>query len=442
MTLEEILAQAQSLATEIEAFIANGSATAEDVTANEAKMDELKSLLAQKDAILAKQAKVEELAKIKSEAKSLQEKLQTKTAVLPIVEVKNEGQSKYFKSNEEAVKSAKHMLGLVGVAQYKDAVTYSNVDGGYAVPEAVVSGVNTLVDQYGVFRKYANVVKTNTMNYTFVKQYEGGSVTFVSEGGAITETNPINLTKVNLVPKKAAAYAQLSSELNDTALVNIADTIVNQLAVQYAKKEDQCGFIGDGTSTYGGMVGANYVHRQILEAAGGTWTNDTHKGYLGSAVVAAGNAWSEITAANLDAMLVKLATWANSGVFFCSKEFLNDVFVRLLDAPSGLIASDRSKALQLTWRGVPIVTTQVLPTAEANSQVPLIYADLASGSVLCDRADMQVDTTPLASDFLNDLITVRTKKSFDIVNHDAGNYNATAASRTKGSIVSLITLNS
>ena len=209
-----------------------------------------------------------------------------------------------------------------------------------------------------------------------------------------------------------------------------------------AKKEDQCGFIGDGTSTYGGMVGANYLHRQILEQAGGTWTNDTHKGYLGSAVVAAGNAWSEITAANLDAMLIKIAAWANNGAFFCSKEFANDVFLRLLDAPSGLIASDRTKAIQYAWRGVPIVTTQVMPTAEANSQVPLIYADLKASSVLVDRNQMVVDTTPDASDFLNDLITIRTKKRFGIVNHDGGNYHATAANRTKGSIVSLITLNS
>lgn len=445
MTLEEILAKIQELAAAIQEVITSETATAEQVTEAEGKMKEIEELEKKRDAILSKNKLQETSAKSAQSAKELLEKSQTKTTVLPNVEVKSEtNKSQYFKSNEDAINAAKAMLTFAGVKgyEYKYANTLNNVDGGYLVPEEVATSVNTLVDEYGVYRKYANVVKTSSANYTFLKQYEGGSATFVSEGGAITETSPLAVQKVNLVPKKIAAYARLSAELNDDAMINVADNIVNQLALAYAKKEDQCGFIGDGTSTYGGMVGATYVHRQILEAAGGTWTNDTHKSYLGAAVVAAGNAWSEITAANLDAMLIKIAPWANNGAFFCSKEFLNDVFIRLLDAPSGLIASDRSKALQLSWRGVPIVTTQVMLTAEANSTVPLIYADLKAGAVLCDRSQMVVDTTPDASDFLNDLITIKTKKRFDLVNHDAGNYHATAASRTKGSIVALINTNS
>ena len=441
MTLEEILAKIQELAAAVQSVLESETASAEQIAEAEGKMNEITELEKQAEVIKSKNAMLQKSKALQASVKDSQEKIKTKTAVLPNIEVKYSGKSKYFESNEQAVNAAKAMIGAARM-DYKYANTLNNVDGGYAVPDSVATGVERLVDEYGVFRKHAKVVKTDSNNYTFLKQYEGGTATFVSEGGAITETSPISIQKVNLVPKKIAAYARLSSELNDDALVNIADEIVNQLATQYAKKEDQCGFIGDGTSTYGGMVGANYTARQILEAAGGTWTNDTHKGYLGSAVVAAGNAWSEITAANLDAMLIKIATWANNGVFFCSKEFLNDVFVRLLDAPSGLVASDRSKALQLTWRGVPIVTTQVMPTAGANSQVPLLYADLSMGSVLCDRSQLVVDTTPDASDFLNDLITIKTKKRFDIVNHDAGNYHATAASRTKGAIVSLITLNS
>jgi hypothetical protein len=38
-------------------------------------------------------------------------------------------------------------------------------------------------------------------------------------------------------------------------VINMGDDLAGEIAYAFALKEDQCGFIGDGTSTYGGMQG-------------------------------------------------------------------------------------------------------------------------------------------------------------------------------------------
>jgi HK97 family phage major capsid protein len=47
----------------------------------------------------------------------------------------------------------------------------------------------------------------------------------------------------------------VSNELNEDAFVNLADDVAGEIAYAFAKKEDECGFVGDGTSTYGGIEG-------------------------------------------------------------------------------------------------------------------------------------------------------------------------------------------
>jgi HK97 family phage major capsid protein len=47
----------------------------------------------------------------------------------------------------------------------------------------------------------------------------------------------------------------MSTEIAEDAVIAIADWLVGEIAYAFASKEDDCGFNGDGTSTYGGMRG-------------------------------------------------------------------------------------------------------------------------------------------------------------------------------------------
>ena len=61
--------------------------------------------------------------------------------------------------------------------------------------------------------------------------------------------------RVRLTAKKLMVLTKYSNELNEDAVLNIGDDLAGEIAYAFALKEDQCGFIGDGTSTYGGIVG-------------------------------------------------------------------------------------------------------------------------------------------------------------------------------------------
>jgi HK97 family phage major capsid protein len=80
------------------------------------------------------------------------------------------------------------------------------------------------------------------------------SASFVGEATAGTESTQ-TFESVLLVAKKAMVLTTVSNELNEDAFVNLADDVAGEIAYAFAKKEDECGFIGTGTSTYGGIEG-------------------------------------------------------------------------------------------------------------------------------------------------------------------------------------------
>jgi hypothetical protein len=62
---------------------------------------------------------------------------------------------------------------------------------------------------------------------------------------------------VRLSTKKLGALAQALRDLIEDAVISVVDDMAQEQAYAFAKLEDQCLIIGDGTSTYGGIQGIN-----------------------------------------------------------------------------------------------------------------------------------------------------------------------------------------
>ncbi len=75
---------------------------------------------------------------------------------------------------------------------------------------------------------------------------------------------------MRLTAKKLMVLTKYSNELNEDAVLNIGDDLAGEIAYAFALKEDQCGFLGDGTSTYGGITG---VTTALLNVFAGTPAN-------------------------------------------------------------------------------------------------------------------------------------------------------------------------
>jgi len=131
----------------------------------------------------------------------------------------------------------------------------SNSAGGALVPEEFAARVIRLVENYGTFAA-SNVEKVTMTRDTMIipKRVTGTTAYFVGEGTAVTESEP-TYTNVQLIAKKLACGTRFSSEVVEDALVSIADAVATEFATSLSYKQDVCGWLGDGTSQYGGIGG-------------------------------------------------------------------------------------------------------------------------------------------------------------------------------------------
>jgi HK97 family phage major capsid protein len=129
------------------------------------------------------------------------------------------------------------------------------------VPEEMMNEIIVLRETYGVFRKECRVVPMGRDTLNWPRRTGGLTAYFMARRRRITESSA-SFDNVNLTAKKLGALTKLSTEIAEDAVINIADYIVDEIAYAFASKEDDCGFNGDGTSTYGGMTGPRWYAAQ------------------------------------------------------------------------------------------------------------------------------------------------------------------------------------
>ena len=103
----------------------------------------------------------------------------------------------------------------------------------------------------------------------------------------------------------------------------------------------------------------------------------------------------------------------------------------------GVTAAEvRAGALMPNFLGFPVVLSQKMPQVEANDAIPVVLGVLNRGVAFGDRRMTTVRFSEHIY-FTTDMIAVRGTQRVDIVVHDVGNADATAANRIPGPIVGL-----
>jgi HK97 family phage major capsid protein len=162
--------------------------------------------------------------------------------------------------------------------------------------------------------------------------------------------------------------------------------------------------------------------------------------------VASGNAWSEIVKTDLTALMARLPAYAHARGprWFCSSAFYFSVMERLIDEAGGNSRVDvvNGKATYY-YKGLPVELTQVLPSVESNSSIPLYLGVPELAGMFGDRRGITIAQSDEAvidgeSLFEQDEAAIKATERFDINWHDLGNASATAASRVAGPMVGLI----
>lgn len=290
--------------------------------------------------------------------------------------------------------------------------TTPNTSGGFLVPEELSQRIIDLRESYGVFRQNCFVQPMGRDTMVVPRRLTGVTIGPVGENptSGITQSTP-TWNQVRLTAKKAGGLVLMSTEISEDAVIDLADYLAEEFAYAFALFEDQCGFIGDGTSTYLGIRGLG----NILVAG---------QSLVGAVDAASGHdTFAEIDASDLATVMAKLPEYARMNAkWFCSAVALDLVFGRLMAAAGGNTIQDMAGGYGRSYMGYPIVVSQVLPTSTGDlSDLPMLYfGDLSKAATLGDRRDMRV--FPSEHRYMDtDQIGVRGTARFDIVNHDYGN---------------------
>ena len=303
-------------------------------------------------------------------------------------------------------------LSLIRTKGHSEGV---NSAGGFLVPEQFDNELITLREQYGVFRRNATIKPMSSDTLRISKRASTVTAYFVGEASAITESQQV-FDSVQLTAKKLGVVTTVSNELNEDAVINIGDDIAGEIAYAFSLKEDDCGFNGDGTSTYGGIVGlANALTDATYQVSDGGQTT-----YAG------------VTAAELAAGLRKLPAWAaqrNNIKVYCSKNAYHAIFERLALAAGGVTAAEFANGLIAPrWFGYTVEFAQVIPVSEQAGATFAYIGDLRQAAYFGDRRANSIAFSDSALNaFEQDEIAVRGTERFDIVCANVGGSTASGA---------------
>lgn len=329
--------------------------------------------------------------------------------------IKIDGRARHLKNAEEAYRFGRFIMAARGHRKSVDwcqsngiitkAHTESvNSAGGFLVPDEFETSLISLRERYGVFRRNAKNVPMSSDTKRMPRRKSTLTAYAVGEAAAGTESDQV-FDQVNLVAQKFMVLTTASNELNEDAIVNLGDDIANEIAYAFALKEDDCGFNGDGTSTYGGIVGVIPEIEGISSAAG-----------ISDAALSTG--YSDLTIANLMAFVAKLPAYADSPncKFYCSKAFYHAAIEQRVYQAGGVTNRElRDGTPTPTLFGYPVEFVQVMRKTYTADTIQCLFGDLSMAAYFGDRRQTSIAFSDSALNaFEQDEIAVRGTERFDI----------------------------
>mgnify|MGYP003143397326 CR=1 FL=1 len=290
-----------------------------------------------------------------------------------------------------------------------------NSAGGFLVPDEFERELISLREEFGVFRKEARNRTMQSDTLRIPRRSATLTANFVGEATAATEST-MTFEQVNLIAKKVACITTVSNELSEDSMINLADDVAGEISYAFAKKEDECGFTGDGSSTFGGILGVI----PTLEAGTNNVTFST---------TAAGRAdVTDLTDAEVSAFMALLPQFADtpSAKLYMHKGTWHAGFERLLATNGGTSGVERSNGFQPTFLGYPVVFSQVMPNMASSAGlsadgIVAVFGDLSQAASFGDRRQTTIQVSDSALNaFEQDEMAIRGTERFDINVHDIG----------------------
>lgn len=256
-----------------------------------------------------------------------------------------------------------------GFPTTKDMSEGSNVDGGYTVPEDIVTRVETLRDAKASLRQLVGVenVSTSKGRRTFKKRSQQTGFSKVAEGGKIAKKDSPQFKVLNYTISKYAGFMPVTNELLEDSDENITAVMTEWIADEARVTDNKLILEAIKKNATVPLSGLDDIRKALLVT-------------LGSAFLPTS----------------KIVT-NDDGLFWLST--LKDANGRDLLSP---IPSDPAR-MQISV-GAVVVPVRVFPNADlpsSGTKVPFILGDLQEGIRLFDRKSLTMlsSNVAVAGDF-------------------------------------------
>jgi HK97 family phage major capsid protein len=285
--------------------------------------------------------------------------------------------------------------------------TSDNTAGGYLVPEVLESAIIRNVEEYGVARREARVYPMGPGVTLIPRRASGFTGYFAGEASSVTASD-LAFDQIRLEARKLMVFSSWSSELPEDSVVALGDLLTAEVAQTFAVKEDQCLFSGDGTSTYGGIVGL--ANALAAGAYAQTATNiDTP---------------AEITLASFEEAMGKLLMLPGiMPKWYCHSSIYHNVMQRLAFASTGNTAANFNAGFGPTFLGYPVVFCQAMdsgaPTTDLSGKFIAYFGDMSRAVTMGQKRGISI-AVDNSYGFNTDSVYFRATERFDINVHERG----------------------
>jgi len=201
------------------------------------------------------------------------------------------------------------------------------------------------------------------------------------------------------------ALITMSRNLEQDAISALGDAVVQMFARGIALAQDNAGFLGDGSATYGGMVG---LQNALLAGCDVTATGQTTFG--------------AVTAARFEDMVGRLPDWTGiSPKWYISKPGYYASMGRLQMGAGGNAVQDLGNGPVLQYLGYPVQFVNVLPkaTSSLTGQRVAYFGDIALSCAMGQARGMSIESDSSIY-FLQRLIAIQAFLRYDINVYEVG----------------------
>lgn len=450
--LNKLLEKRGQIADQMDALLAKAANDNErDLTDEEKKaFDDLDAELKALEGKIAFEKRVEEAkaasARPVAATGADAEPAQPKKVVIPAQARHRYGTLKAFKNEEDAYISGMFLLAALcrglhdkpglqslgqkaavfckehGIDMYTRAQNEgSGPAGGYLVVPQMEQAIIDLRETYGTFRRHVGVRPMSSETQTQPVRTGGLTAYWVDEAAQITESEK-TWGQITLAAKKLAALSRMSSELNEDAIISIADDLAREMAYAFAVAEDTAGWNGDGTSTYGGILG---VRTKIIN---GSYTASVHDAATNN------DTFAEITKGDLEGVMGKLPKYVTNPRWYVSQPGWVNMLMRIATAAGGVTATEMANGIRTpSYMGFPVEIDQTLPQVltDLSDVAMAFFGDL---SLACKMGERRGITISLSDQryWEYDQIGIKATERVHIVAHSLG------STTVAGPIIALI----